>query len=1683
MKRVKQNQKRRIRKRSAAQLADDRNGSVIVVVISLLAALMVLGFFVFSLARQEKENAEYFKQASKRLEPLEFDPNAVFDCFLKQLILGPAPDEYQTPLWGGHMSLLPTMYGTDIHPFNGEGVNAVWEWGAGGDGAPGIAGVDDDGDGFTDYLDPPTNSLPDYDEYGVLGSDDVPLANGIPRSDMNYDGNPELSVANDYHMQLNQSPAAQAAVNDIAGNNDLRQRPEPDVDYTYPDHNNPFLTYIGVMTNQDGSVRTPIVIPAFHRPQLMRNLGPAPANFVSSGSTTTRSLIPHVEHRVVRPDGTVTNTRRFVSGAYPEAGMTNFDGNDTRDESFWASGATVSSTLTYPVDPTGKGLPNALYLDCGFGIQEDPTTGQQFVPMVAVTVLDAESLFNLNVHGNTTRGLDSSVNLTNAASMGGAVGGNLLSTSHQGVSRGEINPGWALNAVPQLAGSSGDYSGTAAELAAALEQYRHNYGGNPVVNPATGPEGELPRFRHLANMELWNLIHGWYRFNSGAPEPAPQGQADEPMLGRYGEEIVLYNALATRTASDYPWAGSSTTDDNRDASRGLQYDPSALYGAATGGFPYVNGMPGDLHPLDFFGFGNFQNPNFTRSFYPATPGPTHKYPSYNSYYVNGANRYASLMAPNIMGTNLVSFGTPGVTLQNEPEEMLFEEQFALLSTTDDYFDASQNALLQLSNLDLIANGMAGRVLDLAPFNFSANDRAEAIRAKFTSISSEPLSYQHSAKIPAVDNTGNPVAPANWGRNNGSNFDLRERTWEVYNQVGGFYEFPPRYSSAGPVSFDPASGNVLNFPATVDPFRNELRELIYNSALDNTSNLRLMQRLHLNKVLDRNPAGELRFRPLTPHPANPGAANIPTTGPTRPEQIGNGAFGTPAQDQEFLARLDRQRLARDLFVLLYTFGGRDDTINYAQANDPYSYNSNPETIRRMAQFAVNVVDALDPDDVVTKFEYDANLSDGWNLNDNPFVQTGAETSNSFRGEVFGQEEQTLCLNEALAVFAKKVRNNADTADIDQPLTEWNDQTNHKFVYLELENVSSRAVSFQDNRHWRIVTRISDATAGTETRLYLRNGAPTVGTGANSRYTIASSDTGTLNGGGTFSSLASDGETSRMRIKSDPADGSTIEPIAPANSDGTMEFDLRKFTSGTEFDLEDDMGAAIPTAEKNMLNLDLNQLETSGAAGYTVEFILQRRAHPARAEVTNDADNPWVVMDRLRTPLQSLELVEDDDSVAEMQPKLEALISKERVQPLNGRPQTEMSNPGVLDANNQGGAFPEPYRASSIGDDNTQQTATLPYSMWQPHFNRQFASLSELFSIPLYGPQPMGDYTDPYNATDIPELTFTIGGDNDPETVGPIEENTFGYFVFNPHNRTPANIADDNRWYRILEFIKLPTRQDLEALRDSSGATSPYVTNVGRSGDGTIPPIFRNHGPINMNMLRHPEVLAGLIDEPEMLKLNNIQGALTELLPAGFADPTRPEWFTALTMARDRNDPVLGVANSTVAPVPGIPGISKPFRSLANSNRDVRALENTLLREHVRYDTSTGSGLNAESRRLFEIGTLAQHNNNFIDYTTKHKLLGKVLNNGTTMSNTFFVFMQIDFFEAKEVAPDVVRIGGKLTDSPGYRSFCVIDRAKALQIVKPADLPPLVDPNDNTKTVFSFNQGFNWRALIRHRQRLN
>jgi hypothetical protein len=215
-----------------------------------------------------------------------------------------------------------------------------------------------------------------------------------------------------------------------------------------------------------------------------------------------------------------------------------------------------------------------------------------------------------------------------------------------------------------------------------------------------------------------------------------------------------------------------------------------------------------------------------------------------------------------------------------------------------------------------------------------------------------------------------------------------------------------------------------------------------------------------------------------------------------------------------------------------------------------------------------------------------------------------------------------------------------------------------------------------------------------------------------------------------------------------------------------------------------------------------------------------------------------------------------------------------------------------------------------------------------------------------------------------------------------------------------------------------------------------------------------------------------------------------------------------LARDGIDPITGLslpgvprsAPGQATTPPGFanntPTGARPFRNLGfsafggvDSNGYNGPLESTILRT-LPGDTLTSAptATNPDPRRrLFEVGTLLQHQGTSagqipaeINYDVRHRLLSKMLGNTTTRSNVFLVWIQVDFFEAKDVNPPngVVRVGAKLATSPGYRGFFVVDRSKALDLVQQQHLP---DPNA-TPFIFSFNQSFNYQSLILHRQRI-
>jgi len=114
---------------------------------------------------------------------------------------------------------------------------------------------------------------------------------------------------------------------------------------------------------------------------------------------------------------------------------------------------------------------------------------------------------------------------------------------------------------------------------------------------------------------------------------------------------------------------------------------------------------------------------------------------------------------------------------------------------------------------------------------------------------------------------------------------------------------------------------------------------------------------------------------------------------------------------------RQLHARHLFVLMmllrdpvYVFPTTEAGLTAAQQQEL--------TVRRIAQWAVNVVDFRDADSIMTPFEYDENPFDGWDVDGDLTTDEGA-----LRGLVWGCERPELLLTETLAFHDRRV---ADTA---------------------------------------------------------------------------------------------------------------------------------------------------------------------------------------------------------------------------------------------------------------------------------------------------------------------------------------------------------------------------------------------------------------------------------------------------------------------------------------------------------------------------------------------------------------------------------------------------------------------------------------------------------------------------------
>ena len=784
--------------------------------------------------------------------------------------------------------------------------------------------------------------------------------------------------------------------------------------------------------------------------------------------------------------------------------------------------------------------------------------------------------------------------------------------------------------------------------------------------------------------------------------------------------------------------------------------------------------------------------------------------------------------------------------------------------------------------------------------------------------------------------------------------------------------------------------------------------------------------------------------------------------------------------EWWARYDRQRMARDIYTLLYLVGAPNGT-NPATVAGATVY-PQPEKIREMAQFAVNYVDALDRDDVITKFEYDDDLSNGWSWT------TGGHV-------VYGIERASLSFGEVQ--FVQSRPQDGAVATDDSPGTLHKEENFvHQFLHIELRNSLPKDVYLDDG--WRL-SRVGTGTGRrdcsiqfqrnptipvntTDPAIYVPNSKKIVPAGGN--FLIGTHDSTVVTGTGAVATAD---------IYADYTGSGQLESVLPSstaqitdnqqNPQPQTDLDLTftPLTGGAPYHVDYYVYAG-GSAGSTYPDSSLVQRYAAPAAGTPLrnelfDLVLERRQNLQGVSEATRGD--WIEVDRFHVNSSDMgageaELkVAPSDNAAAIETKLLALHSVERRQPFDP---VQVSHPNTDATNHTMSAVAASKHAAN---DALATIGLTQFSLWQPHFDRDFTSPYELLSVPLYGNWRLDDLSSVTN-TGAPTAgafykeihggtQFNLAPGATSAASGKMTGDFTAGIRFNFPNGVPGKpyrgwnpYAYQNCWYRLFDFVTVPRRADQQ---------SEEILNGTNTKPGSMKPVFRVPGKINLNTMRDETILAALLDDAVHLNYGN---GTNDNLTAN------RNWFLELLQSRDGTDYFANAAGMPGVPIPNSL-VSRPFRgtsqvdSGAATNFDDHSVENGLLRSSPRRGATvlgprpvgaaytaptltspanfTATGLwngaaphdtSAETwQGLFESDDLDAAAYPIVDHHTRNRILAKIANNSTNKSHVYFVWTAVGYFEAHQITvggTPRVQIGARLTDIPVHRRFSVVDMSQ-------------------------------------------
>jgi hypothetical protein len=383
----------------------------------------------------------------------------------------------------------------------------------------------------------------------------------------------------------------------------------------------------------------------------------------------------------------------------------------------------------------------------------------------------------------------------------------------------------------------------------------------------------------------------------------------------------------------------------------------------------------------------------------------------------------------------------------------------------------------------------------------------------------------------------------------------------------------------------------------------------------------------------------------------------------------------------------------------------------------------------------------------------------------------------------------------------------------------------------------------------------------------------------------------------------------------------------------------------------------------------------------------------------------------------------------------------------------------------------------------------FELWQPHFDREYASSGEFLSVPLVGPnlltQRLNRMRYPAYQQSFPD-TFNTSGTRSPDLVSTAEA------MFLRPDFTANDATDhfrDNRWYRLFQFVEVPSRVHR--------MLGNYLT------------LDRIPGKLNINMIRHREVLAGLFDNPYLSDVPLMDDETVGAVPntpngeedgpflTSVANLGSRDLYQDFLQERDGRpvisyDPVAGSSKSYW--IPGSVG-ARPFRSLGATGASAAAentLDRTLMRrlqfdrdednDGIEDELAAAGDVPGYNRTWLELATPAFHarpgdsnldgSETLADNTSntahqRHAMLSKVMNNTTTVSNCFIVYGTAAYFEVYEdPVTGLHRVGGRFDlDGDGDETN---DQQRAVFVI------------DRTEAYKAFDAGtgdFDWKRLVK------